>query len=107
MSSKEYVSTKEFLCKQTLIGRFLNLRFKQTELNKFNLSEIIKIIKETPATEVQEKRYGRWVEMKGPLPPEYRKKHFCSCCETMALNFKGLREELSNFCPNCGVEMLQ
>ena len=56
------------------------------------------------ALEAEPVRHGRWIEIKGMAPPEYHGKHRCSLCYARALERK-MHEELSNYCPNCGVKM--
>ena len=54
-----------------------------------------------------EPKTGEWIEAKGMMPPEFHFHHCCSECGNFA-NMEppfGNREDLSNFCPNCGADM--
>ena len=61
-----------------------------------------------PAADVSEAKHGKWIKATGMMPPEYHHRHICSVCERFALDqvHKG-REELSDYCPNCGAKMLE
>lgn len=55
--------------------------------------------------DVREK--GKWIKATGMMPPEFHGHHYCSECGNFA-NMKppfGNREDLSKYCPNCGVDM--
>lgn len=50
---------------------------------------------------------GEWIKATGMMPPEFHGHHYCSECGNFA-NMEppfGNREDLSKFCPNCGVKM--
>ena len=50
---------------------------------------------------------GEWIKATGMMPPEFHGHHCCSECGNFA-NMEppfGNREDLSNFCPNCGADM--
>lgn len=50
---------------------------------------------------------GKWIKAAGMMPPEFHGHHYCSECGNFA-NMEppfGNREDLSKFCPNCGVKM--
>lgn len=50
---------------------------------------------------------GEWIKATGMMPPEFHGHHCCSECGNFA-NMEppyGNREDLSRFCPNCGVRM--
>ena len=56
---------------------------------------------------LQDKSTGKWIKAKGIMPPEFHGHHYCSKCGNFA-NMEppfGNREDLSEFCPNCGVYM--
>lgn len=58
------------------------------------------------AREVQERKRGKWYKPTGMMPPEHFGRHRCSECEEFALHdWKHHREQLTNFCPNCGADM--
>ena len=51
--------------------------------------------------------HGEWIKATGMMPPEFHGHHCCSECGNFA-NMEppfGNREDLSNFCPNCGADM--
>lgn len=50
-------------------------------------------------------RPAKWEKATGMLPPEFHGKNRCSLCGCFALCEKPFREELSNYCPNCGAKM--
>lgn len=50
---------------------------------------------------------GEWIKATGMMPPEFHGHHYCSECGNFA-NMEppfGNREDLSDFCPNCGADM--
>lgn len=54
-----------------------------------------------------EPKTGEWIKATGMMPPEFHGHHCCSECGNFA-NMEppfGNREDLSNFCPNCGADM--
>ena len=54
-----------------------------------------------------EPKTGEWIKAKGMMPPEFHGHHCCSECGDFA-NMDvpyGSRENLSNYCPNCGADM--
>ena len=54
-----------------------------------------------------EPKTGKWIKATGMKPPEFHGHHCCSECGNFA-NMEppfGNREDLSNFCPNCGADM--
>lgn len=49
---------------------------------------------------------GEWYRPSGMMPPEHTGKHRCSNCNSFAMRgWKSVREELTNYCPNCGAKM--
>lgn len=49
---------------------------------------------------------GKWYKPHGMMPPEHTGKHRCSNCNSFAMRgWKSIREELTNYCPNCGAKM--
>ena len=56
---------------------------------------------------LSERNKGEWIKATGMMPPEFHGHHCCSECGNFA-NMEppfGNREDLSNFCPNCGADM--
>lgn len=54
-----------------------------------------------------ERKKGEWIKAKGMMPPEFHGYHYCSECgdfASMDVPY-GSRENLSNYCPNCGADM--
>ena len=52
--------------------------------------------------------HGQWYKPIGVMmPPEHHGRHRCSVCNFMALYERPGREELSDYCPNCGAKMDQ
>ena len=71
---------------------------------EFSVEFIKKHLMSLPSTD---KPTGKWIKAKGVMPPEFHGHHFCSKCGNFA-NMEppfGNREDLSEFCPNCGVYM--
>ena len=63
------------------------------------------LIENAPTIESKRKT-GRWYKPKGMMPPEYMGVYRCSECDEMAMrDWKHHRQELTNFCPNCGARM--
>ena len=53
-----------------------------------------------------ERKSGHWYKPKGMMPPEYMGVYRCSECDEIAMrDWKHHRQELTNFCPNCGAQM--
>ena len=53
-----------------------------------------------------ERKKGKWYKPTGMMPPEYAGVYRCSECGEIAMrDWKHHRQELSNFCPNCGADM--
>ena len=53
---------------------------------------------------LSEQKTGEWVKATGMMPPEFHGHHCCSECGNFA-NMEppfGNREDLSDYCPNCG-----
>lgn len=56
---------------------------------------------------LQDRPTGKWIKATGMMPPEFHGHHYCSKCGNFA-NMEppfGNREDLSEFCPSCGVYM--
>ena len=54
-----------------------------------------------------EPKTGKWIKATGMMPPEFHGHHCCSECGAFA-NMDapfGNREDLSDYCPNCGADM--
>lgn len=71
------------------------------EVNKA-IDMAIEALKEEPKLNT-----GKWIKATGMMPPEFHGHHCCSECGNFA-NMEppfGNREDLSNFCPNCGADM--
>ena len=61
------------------------------------------IIDEQPTIEPKK---GRWYKPNGVMPPEHFGRHRCSICDAFAMHdWKHHREQLTDFCPNCGADM--
>lgn len=57
--------------------------------------------------DAKEESVGEWIKATGMMPPEFHGHHCCSKCGNFA-NMEppfGNREDLSKFCPSCGVKM--
>lgn len=52
-----------------------------------------------------DRRFAKWIELSGMMPPEWRGRHICSECMKFALRDFYHREKLSDYCPSCGAEM--
>lgn len=60
------------------------------------------------AGQFADRPHGEWIKAIGMMPPEFHGHHCCSECGNFA-NMEspfGNREDLSNFCPNCGAIMI-
>ena len=59
------------------------------------------------AVEGSEPKVGEWIKATGMMPPEFHGHHCCSECGAFA-NMDapfGNREDLRDYCPNCGAKM--
>lgn len=77
------------------------------DVNKKYLSKEYKEALNMAIEALQDKPTGKWIKAKGVMPPEFHGHHYCSKCGNFA-NMEppfGNREDLSEFCPNCGVYM--
>jgi len=64
-----------------------------------------KILKEQPTIEPEPKK-GRWIKPTGMMPPEHTGRHCCSeCYEFAPVDWKTHKEELTDYCPHCGLKM--
>ena len=53
-----------------------------------------------------EQRKGRWIKPTGMMPPEHPGRHCCSeCYEFAPVDWKTHKEELTDYCPHCGLRM--
>lgn len=53
-----------------------------------------------------ERKTGRWVKPTGMMPPEHTGRHRCSKCDEFApVDWKSHKEELTDYCPHCGLKM--
>ena len=69
------------------------------------LAGAMKLLEIQPTIEPEQKT-GRWYKQKGMMPPEYMGVYRCSECDEMAMrDWKHHRQELTNYCPNCGADM--
>lgn len=68
------------------------------------IETVIDFVEAIPAADVAEVRHGKWAKITGMAPPEIHGLHCCSLCGGLALQ-RNLKEELSDFCPNCGADM--
>ena len=68
--------------------------------------EALKEVADMPAVDAKPVKRGKWMTADGMLPPEYHGKKYCSVCSEFALHDRFGREQLSCFCPNCGVKMV-
>lgn len=65
------------------------------------LAEIREMLESEP-----ERKKGQWYKANGVMPPEHFGRHRCSICDAFAMHdWKHHREELTDFCPNCGADM--
>ena len=61
-------------------------------------------IEECEAAE-PERKMGKWYKPTGMMPPEHFGRHRCSECDGFAMHdWKHHKEQLTDFCPNCGVD---
>lgn len=68
--------------------------------------DVMKALREFPAADARENVHGKWVKLTGMMPPELFGRHLCSECDGFALHdWKHHKEQLTDFCPNCGAEM--
>lgn len=71
---------------------------------KMLLADAHEFIDALPSADRQQ---GKWIKATGMMPPEFHGHHCCSECGNFA-NMEppfGNREDLSEFCPNCGARM--
>ena len=62
-------------------------------------------IEKLPSAQSERKK-GKWYKPTGMMPPEHFGRHRCSECERFALHdWKHHKEQLTDFCPNCGADM--
>ena len=55
---------------------------------------------------IEERKTGKWYKPNGVLPPEHFGRHRCSICDAFAMHdWKHHREQLTDYCPNCGSYM--
>lgn len=67
--------------------------------------EAIDAVIEVPSAQ-PERAKGKWYKPVGMMPPEYAGVYRCSKCDEIAMrDWKHHKQVLSNFCPNCGVDM--
>lgn len=60
---------------------------------------------EFPAIEPKREK-GKWYKPTGMMPPEHFGRHRCSKCDEFAMHdWKHHKEQLTDFCPNCGADM--
>ena len=80
---------------------------KSIQSADFNSIESIrKWIDNQPTADVKEVVLGEWVKPTGMMPPEHFGRHRCSKCDGFALHdWKHHKEQLTDFCPNCGAKM--
>lgn len=58
------------------------------------------------APTIEERKTGKWYKPNGVMPPEHFGRHRCSICGAFAMHdWKHHREQLTNYCPNCGARM--
>lgn len=96
-------------------GRLIDADALIEDFNKLNewldldeKAEIVSLINNAPIVQVEPKT-GKWIKATGMMPPEFHGHHCCSECGNFA-NMEppfGNREDLSKFCPNCGIRMLR
>ena len=73
----------------------------QMELKAYR--DIRDSIKEMPTIEPKK---GQWYKPNGVMPPEHFGRHRCSICDAFAIHeWKHHREQLTDYCPNCGAYM--
>lgn len=68
-----------------------------------------KDIENTPTIDAEPVRRGHWIKATGMMPPEFHGHHCCSECSNFANMCPpfGNREDLSDYCPNCGAKMFE
>lgn len=96
-------------------GRLIDADALIEDFNKLNEwldldeeAEIVSLINNAPTVQAEPKT-GKWIKATGVMPPEFHGHHCCSECGNFA-NMEppfGNREDLSKFCPNCGIRMLR
>lgn len=105
----------EALQAQPTHGRLIDADALIEDFNKLNEwldldeeAEIVSLINNAPTVQAEPKT-GKWIKATGMMPPEFHGHHCCSECGNFA-NMEppfGNREDLSEFCPNCGIRMLR
>ena len=67
------------------------------------LEAVAAMIDEQPTIE---RKMGKWYKPNGVMPPEHFGRHRCSICDAFAMHdWKHHREQLTDYCPNCGADM--
>ena len=67
---------------------------------------LLEYIDALPSVEAEPVRHGHWYKPTGMMPPEYAGAYRCSECDEFApRDWLHYKQELSNFCPNCGATM--
>lgn len=73
--------------------------------NHLGVKAIVEQIDRMPTIE-SERKTGRWVKATGMMPPEHTGRHCCSECDEFApVDWKTHKEELTDYCPHCGLKM--
>ena len=66
--------------------------------------DVISLLMAQPVAE--ERKTGKWYKPNGVMPPEHFGRHRCSICDAFAMHdWKHHREQLTDYCPNCGADM--
>ena len=77
--------------------------------NVFFPAIMLDTIKAIPAADVVERKKGEWITGNDNPRTYGRIRAMCSRCGAFALyemvNVESFKEQLSNFCPNCGASM--
>lgn len=70
-------------------------------------AECADMVEDMPTIE-QERKKGKWYKPTGVMPPEHFGRHRCSECEGFAMqDWKHHKEQLTDFCSNCGARMVK
>lgn len=87
--------------------KFESKSSESTSKSNTGLEATIEVATSISAADVVSVRHGRWVKMKGMMPPEYHGHYECSECGWHPHRMRSTedREEEFTYCPNCGAKM--
>ena len=64
-----------------------------------------RILASLPSAQPERKK-GKWYKPTGMMPPEFAGTYRCSECDELAMrDWKTHKQNLTNFCPNCGADL--